>query len=52
VAAAPQSTPAPQIAKANAPILPGRRYAVYDALGIRVRSMPLTAEQLIAAMPD
>lgn len=26
MAAAPQSTPAPQIAKANAPILPGRRY--------------------------
>jgi nicotinate dehydrogenase subunit B len=26
--------------------------AVYDALGVRVRSMPLTAEQLIAAMPD
>src|ERR1700759_3672490 len=26
--------------------------AVYDALGIRVPSMPLTAEQLIAAMPD
>jgi CO/xanthine dehydrogenase Mo-binding subunit len=26
--------------------------AVYDALGIRVRSLPLTAEQLIAAMPD
>jgi CO/xanthine dehydrogenase Mo-binding subunit len=25
--------------------------AVYDALGIRVRSLPLTAEQLIAAMP-
>jgi nicotinate dehydrogenase subunit B len=26
--------------------------AVYDALGIRVRSLPLTADQLIAAMPD
>ena len=26
--------------------------AVYDALGVRVRSLPLTAEQLIAAMPD
>ncbi len=26
--------------------------AVYDALGIRVRSLPLTAEALIAAMPD
>jgi CO/xanthine dehydrogenase Mo-binding subunit len=26
--------------------------AVYDALGIRVRSLPLTAEQLIAAIPD
>ncbi|ORW66722.1 hypothetical protein AWC23_23035 [Mycobacterium saskatchewanense] len=26
--------------------------AVYDALGIRVRSLPLTPEQLIAAMPD
>jgi CO/xanthine dehydrogenase Mo-binding subunit len=26
--------------------------AVYDALGIRVRSMPLTPEQLVAAMPD
>jgi len=26
--------------------------AVYDALGVRVRSMPLTAAQLIAAMPD
>jgi nicotinate dehydrogenase subunit B len=26
--------------------------AVYDALGIRVRSTPLTPEQLIAAMPD
>jgi nicotinate dehydrogenase subunit B len=26
--------------------------AVYDALGIRVRSLPLSAEQLIAAMPD
>lgn len=25
--------------------------AVYDALGVRVRSLPLTAEQLIAAMP-
>jgi nicotinate dehydrogenase subunit B len=26
--------------------------AVYDALGVRVRSLPLTAEQLIASMPD
>ncbi|CNI67048.1 4-hydroxybenzoyl-CoA reductase%2C alpha subunit [Mycobacterium tuberculosis] len=26
--------------------------AVYDALGIRVRSLPLTADQLIAAMSD
>ncbi|HWT48758.1 MAG TPA: molybdopterin cofactor-binding domain-containing protein [Mycobacterium sp.] len=26
--------------------------AVYHALGIRVRSLPLTADQLIAAMPD
>jgi len=26
--------------------------AVYDALGIRVHSLPLTADQLIAAMPD
>jgi CO/xanthine dehydrogenase Mo-binding subunit len=26
--------------------------AVYDALGIRVRSMPLTADQLIAAIPE
>jgi CO/xanthine dehydrogenase Mo-binding subunit len=26
--------------------------AVYDALGIRARSLPLTAEQLIAAIPD
>jgi CO/xanthine dehydrogenase Mo-binding subunit len=26
--------------------------AVYDALGVRVRSLPLTAEQLIAAMPE
>ena len=26
--------------------------AVYDALGIRVRSLPLTPEQLVAAMPD
>ena len=26
--------------------------AVHDALGIRVRSLPLTADQLIAAMPD
>jgi nicotinate dehydrogenase subunit B len=26
--------------------------AVYDALNIRVRSLPLTAEQLIAAIPD
>ena len=26
--------------------------AVYDALGIRVRSLPLTADRLIAAMPD
>jgi nicotinate dehydrogenase subunit B len=26
--------------------------AVYDALDIRVRSLPLTAEQLIAAIPD
>jgi CO/xanthine dehydrogenase Mo-binding subunit len=26
--------------------------AVYDTLGVRVRSLPLTAEQLIAAMPD
>jgi CO/xanthine dehydrogenase Mo-binding subunit len=26
--------------------------AVCDALGVRVRSLPLTAEQLIAAMPD
>jgi CO/xanthine dehydrogenase Mo-binding subunit len=25
--------------------------AVYDAIGVRVRSLPLTAEQLIAAMP-
>jgi CO/xanthine dehydrogenase Mo-binding subunit len=26
--------------------------AVYDALGVRARSLPLTAERLIAAMPD
>jgi nicotinate dehydrogenase subunit B len=26
--------------------------AVYDALGVRVRALPLTAEQLIAAMPN
>ena len=26
--------------------------AVYDALGLRVRSLPLTADQLIAAMAD
>ena len=26
--------------------------AVHDALGVRVRSLPLTADQLIAAMPD
>jgi CO/xanthine dehydrogenase Mo-binding subunit len=26
--------------------------AVYDALGIRVRSLPLTAEQIVAAMSD
>ena len=26
--------------------------AIYDALGVRARSLPLTAEQLIAAMPD
>ena len=26
--------------------------AVYDALGIRVRALPLTADQLIAAMPN
>ncbi len=26
--------------------------AVYDALGIQVRALPLTADQLIAAMPD
>lgn len=26
--------------------------AVYDALGVRVRSLPLTAERLIEAMPD
>jgi nicotinate dehydrogenase subunit B len=26
--------------------------AIHDALGVRVRSMPLTPEQLIAAMPD
>jgi CO/xanthine dehydrogenase Mo-binding subunit len=26
--------------------------AVFDALGVRVRSLPLTADQLIAAMPD
>jgi nicotinate dehydrogenase subunit B len=26
--------------------------AVYDALGLRVRSLPLSAEQLVAAMPD
>ncbi len=26
--------------------------AVHDALGVRVRALPLTAEQLIAAMPD
>jgi CO/xanthine dehydrogenase Mo-binding subunit len=26
--------------------------AVYDALGIRVRTLPLTAEHLLAAMPD
>ncbi|OBJ50670.1 molybdopterin cofactor-binding domain-containing protein [Mycobacterium sp. 1423905.2] len=26
--------------------------AVCDALGVRVRSLPLTAEQLVAAMPD
>ena len=26
--------------------------AVCDALGIRVRSLPLTAEHLIAAIPD
>ena len=26
--------------------------AVFDALGVRVRSLPLTAEQIVAAMPD
>ncbi|MEE6178684.1 xanthine dehydrogenase family protein molybdopterin-binding subunit [Mycobacterium sp. 050134] len=26
--------------------------AVYDALGVRVRSLPLTPDQLVAAMPD
>jgi len=26
--------------------------AVCDALGVQVRTLPLTAEQLIAAMPD
>ncbi len=26
--------------------------AVHDALGVRVRSLPLTAAQLVAAMPD
>ena len=26
--------------------------AVYDALGVRVRTLPLTAEQLVAAIPD
>ena len=26
--------------------------AVYDALGVRVRSLPLTSEQIVAAMPD
>jgi nicotinate dehydrogenase subunit B len=26
--------------------------AVYDALGVRVRSLPLTQEQIVAAMPD
>ena len=34
------------------PMLAAIANAVYDALGIRVRSLPLTAEQLIAAMPD
>ena len=26
--------------------------ALYDAIGVRVRSLPLTAEQIVAAMPD
>lgn len=26
--------------------------AVFDALGVRVRSLPLTAEQIVAAMPN
>jgi CO/xanthine dehydrogenase Mo-binding subunit len=25
---------------------------VFDALGVRVRSLPLTAEQIVAAMPN
>ena len=26
--------------------------ALYDALGVRVRTLPLTQEQIVAAMPD
>jgi CO/xanthine dehydrogenase Mo-binding subunit len=26
--------------------------AIYDAIGVRVRTMPFTPEQIVAAMPD
>jgi CO/xanthine dehydrogenase Mo-binding subunit len=26
--------------------------AIYDAIGVRVRSMPFTQEQIVTAMPD
>jgi CO/xanthine dehydrogenase Mo-binding subunit len=26
--------------------------ALYDALGVRVRTLPLTEQQILAAMPD
>jgi CO/xanthine dehydrogenase Mo-binding subunit len=26
--------------------------AIYDAIGVRVRTMPFTPEQIVAAIPD
>jgi CO/xanthine dehydrogenase Mo-binding subunit len=48
-----QGNPPPGIGEcAQGPTAAAIANAVYDALGVRVRSLPLTAEQLIAAMSD
>jgi CO/xanthine dehydrogenase Mo-binding subunit len=39
-------------AQAQGPTAAAIANALYDVLGVRVRSLPLTQEQIIAAMPD